>query len=96
MTSTQTATQLRISKEYRIGGKGDEDSAATIGELIECECCGRKISRVNKLNNGARVGSECALYLTRPEWRQTDEQIKSWFSRRNKKADAYLAAGNYA
>ena len=91
-----TTTQLLIAKEYKIGRNDDEGIAATEGNLIECECCGRKIAKVTVLSNGGKVGSECATYLTRPDMRQTDEQAKFWFGRRSKKADAYLAAGNYA
>lgn len=94
MNSAETTT-LRISQEYRIGHNDDEGVAATIGDLIECECCGRKIARVTVLSNGAKVGSECATYLTRPDLRKTEDEIQFYLGRRNKKADAYLLAGNY-
>ena len=90
-----TTTQLQISKEYRIGQENDEGIAATEGDLLECECCGRNIARISLLTNGARVGSECATYLTRPDLRKDEETIRLYFGRRSKKADAYLLAGNY-
>ena len=95
--TTNTATdriRLIVVKEYRIGHNDDEGIAATIGDLIECECCGKKIARVNKLSNGGRVGSECATYLTRPDLRETDEKVTFYFGRRSKKADTYLVAVN--
>ena len=94
MTTADKAT-LRIQREYRIGYNDDEGIAATVGDLIECECCGRKISKVTVLTNGLRVGSECATYLTRPDLRETPERAKFFLGRINKKADAYLLANNY-
>jgi hypothetical protein len=81
-----TATQLREIKTYKIGSTEEEGIAASITDLIQCECCGRKIANVTVLNNGLLVGSECAGYLTTPIFRH---------GRKNKKADTYLAQNNY-
>lgn len=94
MTTTEKQI-LSLVREYRIGDNSDEGIAATVGDLIECECCSRKISRVSVLSNGLRVGSECATYLTRPDLRETEESIRFYLGRRNKKADAYLTTHNY-
>jgi hypothetical protein len=82
--------KLRVVKEYRIGRNDDEGIAATIGDVARCACCDREITRVSVMSNGALMGSECATYLARPDLRQTDEQLRFYFGRRNKKADAYL------
>lgn len=95
MTTTEAPARLYIAREYRIGDNSDEGIAAADTDLIECECCGRRIARVTVLSNGARVGSECSTYLTRPDLRTTPEQVKFIFGRPSKKAEAYLAAGNY-
>lgn len=92
---TTTKPSLSISRTYKIGQTDEEGIAATIGDLIPCECCGRKISKVSILSNGLRVGSECADYLTMPNLRETPESIRFYFGRVNKKADAYLSVHGY-
>lgn len=91
-----TAQKLREVKTYKIGDNSEEGKAATTEELIECECCGRKIANVTILSNGIKVGSECAAYLTRPDWRTDERTIKFYFGRRNRKADKYIAEGGWA
>jgi hypothetical protein len=94
--TTATPTRLNVAREYRIGDNSDEGIAATTNDLIECACCGRKIARVTVLTNGAHVGSECAVFLTRPDLRDTPERSEFFFGKRNRKAEAYLNAGGYA
>ena len=83
---------LNITREYKIGSTESEGIAAAETDLIECECCGRKISRVSVLTSGLQVGSECATYLTRPDLRTERNFV---FPRRNKKADKYLTEHGY-
>ena len=61
--------------------------AISTEEMAECECCGRRIVRVDVLRNGLRVGSECSGYLSQPVYRM---------GRRNRKADALLVAAEAA
>lgn len=44
-------------------GRSGEKVAPTIGEMDRCDCCGRMIKKINILNNGAKVGSECRLSI---------------------------------
>lgn len=96
VTDTAAPTKLNVVRSYKIGRNDDEGIAATENDLIECRCCGRKIRNVTVLSNGLLVGSECEVYLTRPDLRSDDKKAAFFFGRRNKHADAILAAGNYA
>lgn len=66
----------RIVRTYRIGDNSDEGYAATIGDLIECDCCGRKITNVAVMANGDRVGTECSTLIERPDLRSMYRQSK--------------------
>ena len=88
MTTTAAAKQLWISRHVVLGGNTDEHIAVTADEMAQCQCCGRKIRKIDILSNGLQVGSECSTYLTRPDIRWT-------FSRPNRKADRILAEGGW-
>jgi hypothetical protein len=62
--------ELSVGKTYDIRPKdfhtGKRMTVPTNEKEI-CQCCDRKLFKVVELKNGYKIGSECALYVDRPD-----------------------------
>lgn len=52
--------------------------ALASGEMRECQCCGKKISKGSWTNTGHLLGSECAMSINMLNWHPMTQTDESW------------------
>jgi len=70
------AVVRKIDLAKDLAGVPGDVIALTADEMIECQCCGRKVRHVYVMETGHKLGSECAGWLETPVYRMGRKPAK--------------------